>query len=220
MSGADAGAGTDEGVTVRAVVVDDHPVVRDGLVAMLGADPGIEVVGSAEDGSEGLRLIERTDPDVVLMDLRMPGTGGTEAIRRLRSRDRERPRVLVLTTYDTDSAILRAIEAGATGYLLKDTPAPQLLEAIASAASGRTTLAPAAASVLASSLRGPRPEELTGRELEVLRLVAEGLSNSQIGTRLSIAESTVKSHLLRVFAKLGVDDRTRAVTLALERGLL
>src|SRR5690606_25560424 len=130
MSGADAGSGTVEDVTVRAVVVDDHPVVRDGLVAMLGADPGIEVVGSAEDGSEGLRLIERTDPDIVLMDLRMPGTGGTEAIRRLRSRDRERPRVLVLTTYDTDRDIRGALEAGADGFLLKDARREDVLRAV------------------------------------------------------------------------------------------
>ena len=203
---------------LRIVLADDHPIFRSGLRAVLeGA--GHRVVAEAGSGDEAVSRVERLvsegrRPDLVLMDLRMPGTDGVSATRTLAAADQPVP-VLVLTTYDTDSAILRAIEAGATGYLLKDTPAPQLLEAIASAA-----LAPAAASVLASSLRGPRPEELTGRELEVLRLVAEGLSNSQIGTRLSIAESTVKSHLLRVFAKLGVDDRTRAVTLALERGLL
>ena len=208
---------------LRIMLADDHPIFRSGLRAVLeGA--GHRVVAEAGSGDEAVSRVERLvsegqQPDLVLMDLRMPGTDGVSATRILAAADQPVP-VLVLTTYDTDSAILRAIEAGATGYLLKDTPAPQLLEAIASAASGRTTLAPAAASVLASSLRGPRPEELTGRELEVLRLVAEGLSNSQIGTRLSIAESTVKSHLLRVFAKLGVDDRTRAVTLALERGLL
>ncbi|MGO3209574.1 MAG: LuxR C-terminal-related transcriptional regulator, partial [Brachybacterium sp.] len=154
-----------------------------------------------------------------LMDLRMPGTDGVEATRLLSSSASPVP-VLVLTTYDTDALILRAIEAGATGYLLKDTPAPQLLEAAASAATGRTTLAPVATAAIASSLRAPRPEALTARELDVLRLVATGRSNAEIGQRLSIAASTVKSHLLRIFTKLGVDDRTRAVTLALERGLL
>ena len=218
MSGADAGSGTVEDVTVRAVVVDDHPVVRDGLVAMLGADPGIEVVGSAEDGSEGLRLIERTDPDIVLMDLRMPGTGGTEAIRRLRSRDRERPRVLVLTTYDTDRDIRGALEAGADGYLLKDARRDDVLRAVHDLAAGRPVLAAAALAVLASG-RDPR-RELSGREVEVLRLVADGCTNRAVGSRLGIGEATVKTHLGHVYEKLGVTDRASAVRTAWELGLV
>lgn len=209
--------------SLAIVLADDHPIFRSGLRAVLeGA--GHRVVAEAGDGAEAVSAVERLgsgaeQPDVVLMDLRMPGTDGVSATRTLSTASSPVP-VLVLTTYDTDAAILRAIEAGATGYLLKDTPAPQLLEAVASAATGRTTLAPAAAAVLVSARRAPRPEELTQREVDVLRLVAAGLSNVQIGSRLSIAESTVKSHLLHAFAKLGVDDRTRAVTLALERGLL
>lgn len=205
------------------VLVDDHPIFRSGLRAVLeGA--GHRVLAEAADGREGVDAVQQlvTDgqrPDVVLMDLRMPGTDGVAATRLLSAAADPIP-VLVLTTYDTDSAILRAIEAGATGYLLKDAPAPQLLAGLTDAAAGRTTLAPVAAAALASSMRSPRPEALTTRELDVLRLVAEGLSNVQIGARLSVAESTVKSHLLHAFAKLGVDDRTRAVTLALERGLI
>ncbi len=208
---------------LSVVLADDHPIFRSGVRAVVeGA--GHRVVAEAGSGDEAVRVVERLvrdgqRPDVVLMDLRMPGTDGVSATRTLCSSAAPVP-VLVLTTYDTDSAILRAIEAGATGYLLKDTPAPQLLEAMVSAAAGHTALAPVAAAALASSMRAPRPEALTRRELDALRLVAAGLSNAQIGERLSIAESTVKSHLLRVFAKLGVDDRTRAVTLALERGLL
>ena len=208
---------------LRVVLADDHPLFRSGVRAVLEA-AGHQVVAEADTGEDAVGAVDHLReqghrPDVVLMDLRMPGTDGVEATRRLSSAADPVP-VLVLTTYDTDAQILRAIEAGATGYLLKDTPAPQLLDALASAATGRTTLAPAASAAIASSLRAPRPEALTARELEVLRRVATGSSNAQIGAQLSIAESTVKSHLLRVFEKLGVADRTRAVTLALERGLL
>lgn len=208
---------------LRVVLADDHPLFRSGVRAVLEA-AGHQVVAEAGTGEDTVDAVERLRrdgqrPDVVLMDLRMPGTDGVEATRLLSSSPDPVP-VLVLTTYDTDALILRAIEAGATGYLLKDTPAPQLLEAVASASTGRTTLAPVASAAIASSLRAPRPEALTARELDVLRLVATGSSNMQIGAQLSIAESTVKSHLLRVFEKLGVADRTRAVTLALERGLL
>ncbi|HJC69020.1 response regulator transcription factor [Brachybacterium sp. EE-P12] len=203
---------------VRAVVVDDHPVVRDGLVAMLGSDPGIEVVGSAQDGTDGLRLIERTAPDVVLMDLRMPGTGGTEAIRQLRRRDRLRPRVLVLTTYDTDRDIRGALEAGADGYLLKDARRDDVLRAVHDLAAGRPVLAAAALAVLASG-RDPR-RELSGREVEVLRLVADGCTNRAVGSRLGIGEATVKTHLGHVYEKLGVTDRASAVRTAWELGLV
>lgn len=208
---------------LSVVLADDHPIFRSGLRAVVeGA--GHRVVAEAGTGEEAVGAVEAlvaagARPDVVLMDLRMPGMDGVSAARILAAAADPVP-VLVLTTYDTDSAILRAIEAGATGYLLKDTPAPQLLDAVASAATGRTTLAPIAAAALASSMRAPRPEALTRREIDVLRLVASGKTNAQIGVGLSIAESTVKSHLLRVFSKLGVDDRTRAVTLALERDLL
>lgn len=208
---------------LSVVLADDHPIFRSGLRAVVeGA--GHRVVAEAGTGEEAVGAVEAlvaagARPDVVLMDLRMPGMDGVSAARILAAAADPVP-VLVLTTYDTDSAILRAIEAGATGYLLKDTPAPQLLDAVASAATGRTTLAPIAAAALASSMRAPRPEALTRREIDVLRLVARGKTNAQIGAGLSIAESTVKSHLLRVFSKLGVDDRTRAVTLALERDLL
>lgn len=208
---------------LSVVLADDHPIFRSGLRAVVeGA--GHRVVAEAGTGEEAVGAVEAlvaagARPDVVLMDLRMPGMDGVNAARILAAAADPVP-VLVLTTYDTDSAILRAIEAGATGYLLKDTPAPQLLDAVASAATGRTTLAPIAAAALASSMRAPRPEALTRREIDVLRLVARGKTNAQIGAGLSIAESTVKSHLLRVFSKLGVDDRTRAVTLALERDLL
>jgi DNA-binding NarL/FixJ family response regulator len=203
---------------VRAVVVDDHPVVRDGLVAMLGADPGIEVVGSAQDGADGLRLIERTEPDVVLMDLRMPGAGGTEAIRELRRRDRLRPRVLVLTTYDTDRDIRGALEAGADGYLLKDARRDDVLRAVHDLAAGRPVLAAAALAVLASG-QDPR-RELSGREVEVLRLVADGCTNRAVGSRLGIGEATVKTHLGHVYEKLGVTDRASAVRTAWELGLV
>jgi DNA-binding NarL/FixJ family response regulator len=203
---------------VRAVVVDDHPVVRDGLVAMLGSDPGIEVVGSAQDGADGQRLIERTEPDVVLMDLRMPGTGGTEAIRELRRRDRLRPRVLVLTTYDTDRDIRGALEAGADGYLLKDARRDDVLRAVHDLAAGRPVLAAAALAVLASC-QDPR-RELSGREVEVLRLVADGCTNRAVGSRLGIGEATVKTHLGHVYEKLGVTDRASAVRTAWELGLV
>lgn len=214
---------TENSQALTVVLADDHPIFRSGLRAVLES-AGHRVVAETGDGSEVVTAVtqliaEGNRPDLVLMDLRMPGTDGVEATRMLTAATEPVP-VLVLTTYDADAAILRAIEAGATGYLLKDTPAPQLLASIAGAARGRTTLAPAAAAALASSVRAPRPGALTGRETDVLRLVAQGLSNAQIGARLSIAESTVKSHLLHAFAKLGVEDRTRAVTLALERGLI
>ncbi|WP_432547300.1 response regulator transcription factor [Kineococcus sp. SYSU DK004] len=207
------------GAVVRVLVADDHPVVRGGLEALLAAADGIEVVGSAADGLEAVEQVARLRPDVVLMDLRMPrldGAGATERVRR------EHPgvHVLVLTTYETDADIVRAVEAGATGYLLKDTPLPQLLDAVRSAARGETVLAPPVAARLVARLREPVPEALTPREVQVLAAVAEGATNAEVGRRLFIGEATVKTHLLRAFAKLGVDDRTHAVTVAMERGLL
>lgn len=206
-------------MTIRVLVVDDHPVVRSGLVGMLSVEEDLEVVGEAGDGEEAVARVAALEPDVVLMDLRMPRLDGAGATAWIVAR-RPASRVLVLTTYDTDTDILRAVEAGATGYLLKDTPRAQLVDAVRAAARGETVLAPSVAARLVSRLRIPSPESLTPREIEVLAAVARGLSNAEIGRSLFIAEATVKTHLLRAFAKLGVDDRTRAVTTAMERGLL
>ena len=204
---------------IRLLVVDDHPVVRAGMVAVLGEEPDLEVVGEAANGAEALALVPRLSPDVVLMDLRMPVMDGAEATRRIVDGP-DAPHVLVLTTYDTDADIVRAVEAGARGYLLKDAPTPVLTEAIRRAARGETVLAPPVAARLADRLRAPAGPELTAREVEVLGLVARGHSNADIGRRLFIAEATVKTHLIRAFAKLGVADRTAAVTEAHRRGLI
>ena len=203
---------------LRVIVADDHPVVREGLRAMLDAEPDLEVVGEAASGAEAVALAARLRPDVVLMDLRMPGTDGVTATGQIAATGDAR--VLVVTTYDTDADILRAVEAGATGYLLKDTPLAQLADAVRAAARGETVLAPPVAARLVSRMRAPAVDAPTARELEVLGGVARGLTNAEIGRELFIGEATVKTHLLRVFAKLGVDDRTRAVLVAVERGLL
>ncbi|GGL44536.1 response regulator transcription factor [Phycicoccus endophyticus] len=204
---------------IRLLVVDDHPVVRAGMVAVLGEEADLEVVGEAANGAEALAVVPRLEPDVVLMDLRMPVMDGTEATARLRALPQP-PQVLVLTTYDTDADIVRAVEAGARGYLLKDTPTALLTDAIRRAARGETVLAPPVAARLADRLRAPAVPELTAREVQVLGLVARGLSNAEIGRELFIGEATVKTHLLRAFAKLGVQDRTAAVTEAHRRGLV
>ena len=203
----------------RVLVVDDHPVVRGGLVGWLTAQPDLDVVGEAADGLEALAAVAEHQPDVVLMDLRMPRMDGVTATGRIVAAHPS-VRVLVLTTYDTDADIVRAVEAGATGYLLKDTPLPQLAEAVRAAARGETVLAPPVAAKLVSRMRAPAVEAPTARELQVLAGVARGLTNAEIGRELFIGEATVKTHLMRVFAKLGVDDRTRAVLVAVERGLL
>ncbi|QKE83492.1 response regulator transcription factor [Arthrobacter sp. NEB 688] len=204
---------------IRLLVVDDHPVVRAGMVAVLGEEPDLDVVGEAGNGAEALALVPRLTPDVVLMDLRMPVMDGAEATARLRSMP-SAPQVLVLTTYDTDADIVRAVEAGARGYLLKDAPTSLLTDAIRRAARGETVLAPPVAARLADRLRAPAAPELTAREVEVLGLVARGHSNAAVGRQLFIGEATVKTHLLRAFAKLGVQDRTAAVTEAHRRGLI
>ncbi len=211
MSGAAHG-----GAPVRVVVADDHPVVRSGIIGMLAGEPDLEVVGEAPDGEAAVALAAELAPDVVLMDLRMPVLDGVGATTRIVGTG---PHVVVLTTYDTDADILRAVEAGATGYLLKDTPREQLVAGVRAAARGETVLAPGVATRLVSSVR-TAGERLTSREAQVLTLVARGLSNAAVGRELFIAEATVKTHLLRVFAKLGVDDRTAAVTVARERGWL
>ncbi|MBK8728949.1 MAG: response regulator transcription factor [Tetrasphaera sp.] len=205
---------------IRVLVVDDHPVVRAGMVAMLSEEPGLEVVGEAANGAEALGVIPRLQPDVVLMDLRMPVMDGAEATARIVAAP-DTPHVLVLTTYDTDADIIRAVEAGARGYLLKDAPPSEIADAIMRAARGETVLAPAVAARLADRMRSGRDApELTVRETEVLALVAQGQSNAEVGRSLFIGEATVKTHLLRVFAKLGVSDRTAAVTAAYRLGLL
>jgi DNA-binding NarL/FixJ family response regulator len=204
------------------LVVDDHPVVRSGLIGMLAVTDDIEVVGEAGDGEEALALVESTRPDVVLMDLRMPRRDGVSATGAIVS-GYPSTKVLVLTTYDTDTDILHAVEAGATGYLLKDTPHAELLDGIRAASRGETVLTPPVAARLMSRLRtpaAPAAVQPSPRELEVLAAVARGLSNAEIGRELFIGEATVKTHLQRLFTKLDVDDRTRAVTVAIERGLL
>lgn len=205
-------------MSIRIVVVDDHPVVRAGIVGLLAGEPDLLVVGEAPDGEAALEVAARERPDVVLMDLRMPVLDGASATARLLA-VLPATRVVVLTTYETDADILRAVEAGASGYLLKDTPREELVAGVRAAADGETVLAPSVARRLVSQVRHGA-DRLTPRELEVLRGVAQGRTNAQIGSDLFITEATVKTHLLRVFAKLGVDDRTRAVTVAMERGLL
>jgi DNA-binding NarL/FixJ family response regulator len=214
----------DNPARIRVLLVDDHPMVRMGLRAMLESDTDFDVVGEAENGRDALDCIntltaQRRAPDVVLTDLRMPeldGVGLTAAV----TRTHPEMHVLVVTTYETDADILRAVEAGAAGYLLKDAPPADLCAAVRSAARGETVLAPSVAARLMARLRTPAVDALTPRELDVLRAVAEGHTNAEIGRRLFIGESTVKTHLLRVFAKLGVDDRTAAVTVAMKQGVL
>ncbi|MFF0569706.1 response regulator [Streptomyces sp. NPDC004041] len=205
---------------IRVLLADDHPVVREGLRGMLDAEPDLTVVGEASSGPRAEALCAELLPDIVLMDLRMPGGGGVASIRRIRAAALP-CRVVVLTTYESDGDILRAVEAGASGYLLKDLGRAELADAIRAAARGETVLAPTVATRLVDQLReAPEVPRLSERETQVLRLVAEGCTNAEIGRRLFIGESTVKTHLLRVFGKLGVSDRTAAVTGAMRHGLL
>ncbi|TKK86632.1 response regulator transcription factor [Herbidospora galbida] len=203
---------------IRLLVADDHPIVRDGLCAMFAAAPGFEVVGEAADGAEAVRLAVDLRPDVILLDLRMPELDGLGAITEL-SRLGVPSKILVLTTYDTDSHVLPAIEAGATGYLLKDSPREELLRGARAAARGESVLSPTVAARLLSRVRTP-PPPLSPRELEVLELVAAGNTNREVAARLFVTEATVKSHLLNIYAKLGVNDRAAAVAEAFNRGLL
>lgn len=204
---------------VRVLIVDDHPVVREGLRGMLEADRRVNVVGEAASGDEAVVRARELVPDVVLMDLRMPGGDGVSATTRILA-EQPRIRVVVLTTYETDRDIVRAVEAGAAGYLLKDASRADLLNAIIAAVRGETVLSPSVAAKLVTRLRAPVAESLTPRERQVLSLVAIGLTNGEIGRRLYISETTVKTHLLRIFGKLGVSDRTAAVTTAMARGLI
>ncbi|MDT0300906.1 response regulator transcription factor [Streptomonospora wellingtoniae] len=203
---------------VRVLIADDHPVVRDGIKGMLTGDPGFEVVGEADDGARAVRLARSLEPDVVLMDLRMPGTHGVEAIREL-ARLQLPARVLVLTTYATDSDVGPAIEAGATGYLLKDALPEELTRAVRLAARGETVLSPAVAARLVGKVRAPAAS-LSERELEILRLIADGSTNREAAARLLISEATVKTHVLHIYGKLGVSDRAAAVAAGFRRGLL
>lgn len=204
---------------IRVIVVDDHTVMRAGVVALLADEPTVAIVGEAGNGREAVELVEALAPDLALIDLRMPVLDGVAATAEIVA-GKAPTRVLILTTYDTDVEIERAVEAGAIGYLLKDTTREQLVDAIGAAARGETVLAPKVAERLVARMRRPAPVSLTSRELDVLNAVADGLSNADIGKRLVIGEATVKTHLLRVFAKLDVSDRTHAVVVALERGLL
>lgn len=204
----------------RIVVVDDHPVVRDGVRSMLSSAPDFEVVGEASSGPEAVALVLEEDPDVVVMDLRMPDGDGVAAVGEL-TRLGARARVLVLTTFDTDSDTVAAIEAGATGYLLKDTPAAEIFRAVRATAAGETVLSPAVASRIASHVRTPTPTPtLSDRERQVLTLVARGRSNRLVAQELFVSEATVKTHLSHVYEKLGVTDRAAAVAVAYDRGIL
>ena len=204
---------------IRVLIADDHPVVRDGLRGMLAGELDLEVVGEAGDGIEVLANVDTLRPDVILMDLRMPGMGGVDAIRALTER-RSPARVLVLTTYDSDRDVVPALGAGATGYLLKDAPRAELVRAIRAAARGEVVLAPSVATRLVTQLRSPAQETLSERELEVLTLIAQGETNRGAAARLFVSEATIKTHLLHIYAKLDVGDRAAAVAVAYERGLL
>jgi len=204
---------------IRVLIADDQRVVRDGLAMLVGLIDGVEIAGAACDGEEAVRLAVAHRPDVILMDLRMPGMDGLTAITELARRGVP-ARVLVLTTYDTDSYVLPAIEAGATGYMLKDAPRAELLHAVRAAAHGQAVLSPAVTARLMSRVRTPSTGPLSQRELEVLELVASGKTNREAAARLFITEATVKTHLLNIYAKLGVGDRAAAVAEAFNRGLL
>ncbi|GIF13186.1 response regulator [Actinoplanes teichomyceticus] len=206
---------------IGLLVVDDHPVVRDGLRGMFAGDDRFTVLGEAGDGREALAVAAAVDPDVILLDLRMPVLDGVSTIRELKAGG-SAARVLVLTTYDTDRDVLPAIKAGATGYLLKDAPREELFRAVVAAHRGESVLSPAVAGRLMGRLRAPAADKdpLSQRELEVLTLIARGCSNREAAGKLFISEATVKTHLLHAYAKLGVRDRAAAVAAAFERGLL
>jgi DNA-binding NarL/FixJ family response regulator len=217
---------------IKIVVADDHQVVRTGFATLLDTQPDFEVVGTAVNGSEAVRICRELRPDVVLMDVRMPGTDGIEATRQLAGPGEGGPRILILTTFDLDDYVYDALCAGASGFLLKDVTAERLFEAVRVIAAGEALLAPAVTRRLISEFSRIRPRqatpptamaalrELTPRETEVLRLIAEGLSNPEIAARLVVTEETVKTHVSRVLGKLGLRDRTQAVVTAYESGLV
>lgn len=210
-------------MSVRVLLVDDHPVVRSGLRAVLEATGRVEVVGEAASGEQALALVPSTQPDVVLMDLNLgDGMDGVATTTRILADGPGAgpPAVLILTTYDHDADIVRAVEAGAAGYLLKDASPETIADAVAAAARGETVLASGLAQRLVTRMRAPSGPTLTPRELEVLRLVSGGASNRAIARELFVSEATIKTHLVRIYEKLGVDNRTAAVAAARERGLL
>jgi len=218
------------GGPVRIVVADDHQIVRSGFAGLLDTQPDFTVVGTAEDGAEAVRLCQETSPDVVLMDVRMPGVDGIEATRQLTAPGPDHPRILILTTFDLDDYVYDALRAGASGFLLKDITAERLFEAVRVIAAGEALLAPTVTRRLISEFARQRPRTdgsrtarlatLTPRETQVLRLVAEGLSNPEIAARLVVTEETVKTHVSRMLSKLGLRDRTQAVVTAYETGLV
>lgn len=205
---------------IRIFVVDDHPVVREGLVLMLSTQPDFEVVGDAEDGEAMLARVAEARPDIVLLDLEMPGgMDGVTALQHLRARF-PRVRALVFTAFDTDERIVNAVQAGAQGYLLKGAPRAELFNAIRVIHAGGTLLQPVVASKLLRRLNAPSSGELTERELEVLRLLGRGRTNKEIAAALTITERTVKFHISSIFNKIGASNRTEALTLAVQRGLI
>jgi DNA-binding NarL/FixJ family response regulator len=220
---------TAESPAVRIVVADDHQVVRDGFAGLLDTQPDFTVVGTASDGAEAVRICRDLRPDVVLMDVRMPGMDGIEATRQL-ARFAVNARVLILTTFDLDEYVFDALRAGASGFLLKDVTAERLFDAVRVIAAGDGLLAPAVTRRLISefALQQPKPDaastagiaDLTPRETQVLRLLAEGLSNPEIAGRLVVTDETVKTHVSRILSKLGLRDRTQAVVAAYESGLV
>ena len=207
------------GSPIKILIVDDHPVVRDGIRGLFTGDPEFEVVGEAADGREAVARAEAYGPDVILMDLRMPVMGGVDATRQIVERGLD-ARVLIVTTYDTESDVLLAIEAGATGYVLKDTPRDELRGAVKAAAAGESVLSPPVARHLLGQVRRPSQSTLSDRELEILVMVAKGATNKRVAAELFISQATVKTHLLHIYEKLGVNDRAAAVAAGYERGLL
>jgi len=204
---------------IKILMADDHPVVRAGIRGMLETQEDFEVVAEAENGQEAIDQIEKIKPDVVLMDLRMPEVDGVEAIGQIKE-SHPNINILVLTTYDTDADIVRAVEAGATGYLLKDAPREELFRAVRATAKGETVLAPVVAARLMGKVRDHGEQALSAREIDVLMLVARGASNQDVAEKLHISTATVKSHLIQIYQKLGVSDRTAAVTTAIEHGII
>jgi len=204
---------------IKILMADDHPVVRAGIRGMLETQPDLQVVAEAENGREAFEQVSKLKPDVVLMDLRMPEMDGVEAIGKIKEKY-PNINILVLTTYDTDADIVRAVEAGATGYLLKDAPREELFRAVRGTAKGETVLAPIVAARLMGKVRDHGEQALSAREIDVLMLVARGASNQDVAEKLHISTATVKSHLIQIYQKLGVSDRTAAVTTAIELGII
>jgi DNA-binding NarL/FixJ family response regulator len=204
---------------IKILMADDHPVVRAGIRGMLETQPEFQVIAEAENGRDAFEQIAKLKPDVVLMDLRMPEMDGVEAIGKIKE-TYPNINILVLTTYDTDADIVRAVEAGATGYLLKDAPREELFRAVRATAKGETVLAPVVAARLMGKVRNHGEQALSAREIDVLLLVARGASNQDVAEKLHVSTATVKSHLIQIYQKLGVSDRTAAVTTAIERGII